>query len=309
MVDNLADKMHHEWSLTNSDVNHIDNNGNSNHLLKTHSLTRKLSDQSGHHSSLHNQQHHTHHHHHDQQATHSPPMITTTDYSDRSSISAMHVSNALFSRRSSDAGYDTDGGIETNASISKSHHHHTSNGYEHFVSPRLPKKRTVLQSSKPLPAISLRQHASPHAHLTVGPPAGGVRHNHEDNDDDSMYEGDARRRHIRLSRRIPQQPNSVKNHGAHATHSSTISRHEGSLASTTSGRPFKLIFMRHSERVNQALGADWYSKAFRTNTYQSYDPNLPAILPKRNSNEAYEFDAPLTGSENNLFSIIQYTNI
>ncbi|CAF3476544.1 unnamed protein product [Rotaria socialis] len=73
-----------------------------------------------------------------------------------------------------------------------------------------------------------------------------------------------------------------------------ISRHDAVLAASISGQFLRLIFMRHSERANQALGADWFSKAFRTNTYKAYDQNLPISLPRRRFDEAYEFDTPLT---------------
>jgi hypothetical protein len=171
---------------------------------------------------------------------------------------------------------------------------HNSNGYEHFVSPRLPLKRSVIQSSKQLPVIPARRNSSQQAHLAVNP-SSGVGQTHDDKDREVIDEVDGHRRHIRLSRRISQRSPSTKNHGAHATHPSTISRHDAALANTTSGRPFRLIFMRHSERVNQALGPDWFSKAFRTGSYKSYDPNLPTSLPKRRSDQAYEFDVPLTG--------------
>jgi hypothetical protein len=80
-------------------------------------------------------------------------------------------------------------------------------------------------------------------------------------------------------------------------------RHEKIPFNTTSGRPFRLIFMRHSERANQALGPDWFVKAFRTGAYQAYDQNLPMSIPKRHSDQAYQFDAPLTGFLLNFFLI------
>lgn len=286
MVDNSADKMYREWNSSNTDANNVNNSVSNSHLLPTQSLSRKLSD----HNSNNSQHHHAHQH---QQSTQSPPLITTTDYSDRSSLAAMSVSQGLFHRKNSDPGYDTDGAIGTTPSISKSHHNN-SNGYEHFVSPKLPLKRSVIQSSKQLPVIPIRQHSSQQTHLAVNP-SSGVRHTHDDKDGESINEVDGRRRHIRLGRRISQRSSSTKNHGAHAAHPSAISRREAALAIPTSGKPFRLIFMRHSERVNQALGPDWFNKAFRTGSYKSYDPNLPMTLPKRRSDQAYEFDVPLSG--------------
>ena len=66
-------------------------------------------------------------------------------------------------------------------------------------------------------------------------------------------------------------------------------------------QPLRIIFMRHGERANQALGPDWFTKAFRTNTYKAYDQNLPVnVTPKRRFDQAYEFDAPLTGKQIHL---------
>jgi hypothetical protein len=293
MVDYLTDQMSHAWNLINSDANNDNHSGSVNRLSPTHSLARKLSDHNSNHSNN-NGQHHRHHQH--QKLTHSPPMITTTDHSDRSSLDALRVLQASPRRKTSDAAYDTDGGIGTIASISKSPRH--NNTLEHFVSPRLPARR-----SKQIPVVPPRQHSAlQQTHLAVSR-SHSPSHNHDDKDEELVYDGDVRRRHIRLSRRIPQRPSSTKNHGTHLTHPSTISRHDGALAATTSGQPFRLVFMRHSERVNQALGPGWFSKAFRTNSYQPYDENLPPTLPKRRFDQAYEFDTPLTGLEINLFRI------
>ena len=151
----------------------------------------------------------------------------------------MRVLQPSAHRKSPDPGYDTDGGIGTTARISKSHRH-VSNGYEHFVSPRLPTKRSVMQSSKEVPpAIPPRQNLSQQTYLSVTPSLSMGQH-YDDKDDESPYEGDARRRHIRHSRRIPRRSPSTKNHGTHMAHPTTISRHEAALASTTSGRPFNL---------------------------------------------------------------------
>jgi hypothetical protein len=279
MVENLTDMMHREWNLTDSDANNV----HTNHLLHPHSLSRKSSD----HSSNNNSQQH-------QQSIQSPPLITTTDYSGPSSSAVMRVPQTLFKRRNVDSGYDTDGGIGTAASVSKSHHKNR-HGYEYLVSPRLSLKRSLQQSSKQLPVVPLRQNSPYQTHLAVHPSRDGKQH-YDDKDEESTSEGDDRRRHILHSRRVRHQSPSTKNHGTHVTHPSTIPRHDAVLATTITGKPFRLIFMRHSERANQALGSDWFSKAFRTNGYKSYDQNLPMVLPKRDFDQAYEFDTPLTGS-------------
>jgi hypothetical protein len=166
--------------------------------------------------------------------------------------------------------------------------------YEHFVSPRLPPRRSLKQPSIQSPAAPLQQHSSPYTHLAANSSANAGQH-HEDRVEEPVHEDNTHRRHIRLSRHIHPR-----------FHSSTIPRHDGALATTISGRPFRLIFMRHSERVNQVLGSGWFSRAFRTNTYQAYDPNLPMVLPKRNFDQAYEFDAPITGFS---FNILSHANI
>jgi hypothetical protein len=278
MVDNLTNKMHRDGNLTNTDANNV----NTHHLLPAQPLTQKSSD---HNNSNH---HHTHH-----QSIQSPPMITTTDYSDLSSLSAMRVSQSPFVRRNSDTGYDTDGGIGTNTPRSKLPNH-KSHGYEHFVSPRLPPRRSIRQPSKQPTVSPVKRHSSPNAHLGVNLPAITVQH-HEDKVDESVHDGNAHRQHIRLSRHIHPHPHPKRNHEASPNRPLAIPRHDGALATTISGRPFRLIFMRHSERINQVFGPSWFSRAFRTNTYQPFDPNLPSALPKRHSDQAYEFDSPLTG--------------
>lgn len=262
MADISSDKIH---NLTNMDLNYSNGNTRSRHLAPTQSLQRKISDQNP-------------SHHHYQSSAQAPPMITTTDYSDPATLPVMRVSQSFSNRRNSDTGYDTDGGIGTTKSPSRSHRQ-DNHAYEHLVSPRLPTKRSTLNSSKVSPA-----HHSPHyTHLSVA-------HHHNEKVDESSEGEHSHRHHIRASRRIQHRSPVNRNHGATA-----VPRHNTALGNTTSGRPFRLVFIRHSERANQALGSDWFSKAFRTNTYKSYDPNLPAVLPKRNSDQAYEFDAPITG--------------
>jgi hypothetical protein len=220
-------------------------------------------------------------------------MITTTDYSDPATLPVMHVSQALFNRKSASTGYDTDGGIGTTG-ITIRRPHSSSNGYEHLVSPRLPSKQSRTKASQQLPVISSQRRPSQEMHLTVNQPTGVVQ-NHEDKDEESNYANDTHRRHILLSRRISHSSSATQNHGAHTTHSATIPRHNGALAAIASGRPLRLVFIRHSERANQALGSNWFIKAFRSGSYQFYDPNLPKALPKRRFDQAYEVDVPLTG--------------
>ena len=279
MAEISTDKVHREWNLTNSDSNYSNGNTRSRHLSQTQSLQRKISD-------LNPQHHHAHNQH--QSSVQSPPAITTTDYSDPTSLSVMRVSQSFPTRRNSDTGYDTDGGIGTTNSTTRSRRQ-DNHGYDHLVSPRLPTKRSTLHTSKAAAATSMSHHSPHYAHLSVNPTA-SVGHHHSEKADESSEGEHSHRHHIRASRRIQHRSPANRNHGA-----STVPRHNTALANTTSGRPFRLVFIRHSERANQALGSDWFSKAFRTNTYKSYDPNLPMVLPKRHSDHAYEFDAPITG--------------
>ncbi|UJR25015.1 hypothetical protein I4U23_006376 [Adineta vaga] len=276
MTEKLIDTMHREWHLTNSDAN---NNDHNSHLSHPHSLSHKLAD--------HNNQ------------KHSLPLITTTDYSDPTELAVLHVAQALFRpRKSSDTGYDTEGGIPTSDFSPKHHrqhhHHSTNNVYESLVSPKLPTRRSVLQHpAEELPSFLSQRRASHEHHLTVQQSASFVQ-NHSDKD--LSHRDNNRRRHIRHSRRIPQSPSSssAENHEVYGTHASTIPRHHGALANVSTRRPLRLVFMRHSERVNQALGAHWFMKAFESGSYKVYDPLLPEALPKRGSHHAYEYDVPLT---------------
>jgi hypothetical protein len=194
-----------------------------------------------------------------------------------------------------DMAYDTDSALGTSGNRSKHHHHHSTNNYEYLISPRLPIRRHGVPPSKQVAAIPLQQRLPHKMHLAAKPSL-DVSQNYEDRDVDSNYEDDIRRRH-RLSRRVREIPTPTGNHGARGVRSTALVQHGSPLAATPSVKPLRIIFMRHSERANQALGPDWFNKAFRTNTYKSYDQNLPIVLPKRRFDQAYEFDAPLTGQQ------------
>ncbi|CAF1120093.1 unnamed protein product [Rotaria sp. Silwood1] len=290
MVDNLADVMHRELYLTNSDATNVNNNNiSSNRSLQPHALSRKISDHKNNNNNNNNNSQHQHAH---QQSIQSPPIITTTDYSYPSSLSVMPALHKLSHHQSLNSGYDTDGAVASSKSISK-RHHKISNGYEHFVSPRLPPRQSRAPSSQQLPTLGLRKSLPQQNFLTVNPSL-NMAQNYDDRDDEFNHENDADHRHVRFNLHTHRSSSPGKAHGAHGTHSPTISRHDGVLANTSSGRPLRFIFMRHSERANQALGSDWFIRAFRTGTYKAYDQNLPIILPKRRFDQAYEFDAPLT---------------
>ncbi|CAF1177355.1 unnamed protein product [Adineta ricciae] len=262
--------MEREWSLVNTDAGDYSRALTVNHSWHPRSLTRKISDQNS-----------TNNHHHQ----------STADYNDVPS-SSLRIPRLLSNRISSDLAYDTDGALESRRHLLR-HHHLSSTDYEHLVSPRSSVRRHASQSSKPT-INSLDQHQLAHrAHASSTlPPSTISVHNHQD--EDSNYESDAHRRHIRLSRRANRPSTVNMTHGARLTRPTASALQGGHLVGSPVAQPFRIIFMRHSERVNQALGPDWFSRAFRTNSYVPYDQNLPRILPKRRSDQAFLFDAPLT---------------
>ena len=154
---------------------------------------------------------------------------------------------------------------ETGPMVVRRHHHQTNTNHEHLLLPHA-------SSARHLSVIPVQQRL---AHRSVNSSADNVR-NHNEIDGEPLDEDDTHRRHTVHREHQPAVP--ARNHRLH---------HDG--------QPLRLIFMRHSERVNQVLGPDWFIKAFHTHTYQAYDANLPMVLPKRRFDRAYEFDAPLTG--------------
>ncbi len=280
MADSLTEGFQRDWNLTNSDTN--DYNNNNNHVWQQRQLTRKVSDN----NNSNNQQ---------------PQLIN--DYNNVPASPAVRTRIPLSVRKSLEAAYDTDGAVGTSGNISKHHHHHhhhSSNNYEHLISPRLPVRRPAGQLSRQTSSTPLQHQLTHKLHLSATPSISSNSHNHDDRDEDSNYESDSRRRHIRLSRRVQQPPVNTGNHGTRTNHLSILPQHGGPFVPSPSVQPLRIIFMRHGERANQALGPDWFNRAFRTNTYRPYDENLPRILPKRRFDQAYEFDAPLTGKKSSI---------
>lgn len=172
----------------------------------------------------------------------------------------------------------TDGETGASASVLRRHHHHqTNSNHEHSFLPHT-------SSARHLSVIPLQQRAS---HRAVNAPADNGR-NHNEIDDEPLNGDDTHRRHIHGAHQPAVLP--VKIHRANVSRSPAPLHHDGLV-----GQPLRFIFMRHSERVNQVLGPEWFIKAFHTHTYQAYDAHLPMVLPKRRFERAYEFDTPLTG--------------
>ena len=277
MVEILTNMINREWNLINTDADDYYGASNSNtHSHHSRLLSKKISD-----NNSNNQ--------YDQ---------TINVYNDISSLVPIRPPKPLSNHMSLDKAYDTDGAIGTSTNRSKHRHNITTadNNYEYLISPKLSSRRHGTQPVKVVTSIPLQQRLSHKMHLTA-PPSLNTSQNHIDRNDDSNYEDAAQHRHIRLSRRVRQIPTPVGNHGAGARpiRSTALVQHNSQLPPTPSIQPLRIIFMRHSERANQALGPDWFLKAFRTNKYKAYDQNLPSILPKRRFDQAYEFDPPLTG--------------
>ncbi|CAF1090819.1 unnamed protein product [Didymodactylos carnosus] len=207
--------------------------------------------------------------------------------------------------------YDTDG-----SSINHHHHHHHHQPIstsDPLVSPQIHRQHGVSQISSP--SVSRQS-------LKVLSPSAQTAQHHQHHEEHEIYSTlpshQDTRKHIRNSRRTPVTDGTThKSLPAGRTlspinHQLPLVSHDANDHHHQQQRhgkdrlndhlfihpntPLKLIFVRHSERANQALGPDWFSRAFdrRTGAYHPYDPKLPKILPSRRHFQAYEFDPPLT---------------
>ena len=272
MAENLTDRMHRDWtSYHNEDTTDYHQRSRFSRLL-----SRKISDK--------NNQNYADQHH-----------SSNSDFNDPSSSVVTHSNKSLHGNRgNSDASYDTDGALASHGGRSK-HHRHTSENYEHLVTPRLSVRRPEEHASKLVKSVPIQSRLSQKTRSN-GNASISTSQNHDDRDEDNHNERDSQRRRVRLShRRLQQGTPTNGNHGARPVHPAGLVQHNRALAATPSAQPLRIIFMRHGERANQALGPDWFFRAFRTNTYRAYDQNLPFVLPKRRYDQAYEFDVPLTG--------------
>ncbi|UJR23824.1 hypothetical protein I4U23_026800 [Adineta vaga] len=261
MAENLTEMMQREWSLANNEKNNYHGKLNNNHSWHSRRFTRKISDQ----SSGNNHHHHQH------------PL--TNDYNDISSSSSIppaRLSKFFSNRTNSDGAYDTDGAFESSRNSLRHHHHHhhhsSSNNYDYLVSPRLPVRHQMTQPPKSM-INGLSHHRSINkAQFNSNSPLPSIP-DHDDRDDDSNDDSDARRRHIRLSRRT-HRPSTIGGiHDVRPNRTITPSQHAAPVL-----KPLRIIFMRHSERANQALGPDWFNKAFRTNSYVAYDDKFTTYV-------------------------------
>ncbi|CAF3403101.1 unnamed protein product [Rotaria socialis] len=266
MIDTLTDMIFRELNLANNNSDDYNDTPINNHPFQSRLLSRKVSDNNaGHiqHQNLHK--------------------IPTNQYNSTFASPSVRASKSLLNSGDSDKD-DTDGFVRMSGNISK-HHLNSSDNDEFSVLSRQPVQRLVKQSSRPAPVAPVQHRLSQKVQLTAKASLSNIQDD-DDRDENFSYNDGKRFRHI--------LPGHRGNHGAHRVHSPALLQHSRLPAGILSAHPLRLIFIRHGERANQALGSDWFKKAFRTNTYKPYDPRLPHILPKRHFDQAYEFDVPLT---------------
>lgn len=178
-----------------------------------------------------------------------------------------------------DQSYDTDGGIRTVRQTKRSIGQTKSN-FEHIVSPRLPLRKLESSASKPIQPWTTVNSWSFKSHSTV-------------NDFQNQHDNSNTRNDDSGSHRHPSTLSRVGGLGAQPNPHLTI--RATPLPSISQSSTFRLIFLRHGERVNQVFGSDWFDHAFSNGTYHAFDHRLPIILPKRKFYQNFEFDVPLTG--------------
>lgn len=265
MVENLTETMHRDWTGNQNEISDYNQRSRFSKLL-----SRKISDNKN-----------------DQQQHHSSNNDPSTF------VGGTHSNKPHGSRASLDVSYDTDGALGIHGNRTR-HHRHTTENYEHLATPRLSLRRRDEQSSKLIKTIPLQPRLSQKTRPNPNP-SSNTPQNHDDREENNHYDRDLKRRSIRVNHRPQQAPPANGNHGQRPVHPTGLVQHNRTLAATPFVQPLRLIFMRHAERANQALGPEWFFRAFRTNTYRAYDQNLPFVLPKRRYDQDYEFDAPLTG--------------
>ena len=275
MVDNLTKKIYRRWNLISNHINNYDNKSSNAYLRHSRLHSRHTSGN----DSAHNQH---------EDSSQQP----TIDDNDVPPLPAIQARKRLFNRKNLESANETDGARETYENLPK-HRLHNSHNHEHSIPSRRSIRPLINRSSEQVSTHFTESQKLRHTSSNNNPSSFNSSNN-DDRDEVLNSDDGQRNQHIRVSRRAHQPP-SKKNHDSLATHSTALIQHFEPVGATLSGRPFKIIFIRHSERANQALGPDWFIKAFRSNVYKPYDPNLPPILPKRSSIQAYALDVPLTG--------------
>lgn len=277
MINALTEMITHEFNLTNNNLNDYDENLVDNNSLPYRLLSRKISDN----SSTNNQNQNSHqpsisHHHHE-----------------ASSLPILRSTKSLSNGPGSNEVEDVYGAARISENTSK-HLPNRINNYEFSVIPRQVTQPLVKQSSKQIPVFLQQQRLSSKNPRTNTNSVSKTQN--VDNRDEELNNNDEKRRlRLRLSHRALHETTSSRNHGVHDVRSPVLSPQIVPIIVNPSINPLKIIFIRHGERINQALGSEWFYKAFRTNTYRPYDPLLPSYLPARRFYQAYEFDVPLTG--------------
>ena len=158
---------------------------------------------------------------------------------------------------------------------------------------QLSKQPSVPQPFKQSPVTPLGNMLSRKSHLS-GILTSDNTHYHSESEDKASHDDTTNDSRLRSLSHQNQLPATLR-HQLSTTHSIRNKLQDGVLATSFSSNPLRIIFVRHGERVNQALGLDWFNRAFRGGRYQPFDANLPMVLPRRHSEKSYRFDSPLTG--------------
>lgn len=183
-----------------------------------------------------------------------------------------------------DAAYDTDGGM--NARRAHLHHQIPNYNVDSLVSPRNV-RRTIAPTSS--------NTRVPVQHRTVHRIRLSTNQTSQEEREDDYTTHDEGRRSVRVQHRAPPHPARTPL----AVQPSIVI----TPPSTQSGTLLRLIFMRHAERMDQAMGPEWYRQAFTSSGYKPFDRNMPDNLPPRRYEQHFEYDVPLTGKHRLWFLV------
>ena len=261
MVDHLKEILHREWHSTISELPQLKSEDSSHHFIQPRVLSRKVSD--GHSRASGD---HAHPHSSQQPQARRQHLMQTASIVERSDLD--DLSSSAIGRN-----------------------HPRENGYDRLLSPRLMLRKSDLNTSNKLSPAKLQQLQSVKPHLSARSHAEPVYH-HSDVDEETHYAADSTHQ---LHRQLAQRSITHRNHEVDDHRPPLPMRVDRVLMGASSRAPLRLVFIRHSERINQALGPDWFAKAFHSNQYIPYDPNLPKYLPRRRLKQCFQLDSPLTG--------------
>ena len=266
MVEHLKEFLHREWHSNKGELSQLESDDTAHHFQQPRVLSRKVSDGNNRANGEHIHPTAAHQHQHRQQQARRQHSMQTGPFNERSDFDDL-----------------------PSPAIGRSHPR--ENEYDRLLSPRLMPHKSIPNTSNRLSPTKLQQLHSVKPHLSARTHADHVSH-HSDVEEESHHPVDTPRQ---LHRKVAQRSMSHRNHDIDEPRPPVSWRVDRVLTGASSRTPFRLVFIRHSERINQALGPDWFNKAFRTNEYVPYDPNLPKYLPQRNTKQSFQLDSPLTG--------------